>query len=274
MSSSISRHLFIQEGSSNQVSLYVTFVHKKSQTFDELDAKLTDDLSEVSFISKKFQKVKQFFKRPVQRQTSILTKLTINETPGSGLPSCGRSWWKTIHLELALKQNAVVAFIVSLFSVRPFLQYMKAIRLTRLQSLVYSDICIQQYMNISGDRLSLAAETLLKRRLNKLCQKLPQKATLGLGEPIINSRILSEGFYLSQHLNITTKVYYNMVVYHFCKNDKYIFACILQYCTMLENDSKSRIFFNSIMTKSQHFHEFFTKIFFGNFSREIKVVNS
>ena len=61
-------------------------------------------------------------------------------------------------------------------------------------------------MNISGDRLSLAAETLLKRRLNKLCQKLPQKATLGLGEPIINSRILSEGFYLSQHLNITTKV--------------------------------------------------------------------
>ena len=75
-------------------------------------------------------------------------------------------------------------------------------------------------MNISGgDRLSLTA---LQRRLSKLCQKLPQKAILGLGEPIINSRILSGGFYLSQHLNITTKVQY--MVYHFCKNDKYIFA--------------------------------------------------
>ena len=31
---------------------------------------------------------------------------------------------------------------------------------------------------------------------------------------------------------------------------------------------------NSILTKSQHFHEFFTQIFFDNFSREIKVVNS
>ena len=31
---------------------------------------------------------------------------------------------------------------------------------------------------------------------------------------------------------------------------------------------------NSILTKSQHFHEFFTQIFFENFSREIKVVNS
>ena len=31
---------------------------------------------------------------------------------------------------------------------------------------------------------------------------------------------------------------------------------------------------NSILTKAQHFHEFFTQIFFDNFSREIKVVNS
>ena len=31
---------------------------------------------------------------------------------------------------------------------------------------------------------------------------------------------------------------------------------------------------NSILTKPQHFHEFFAKIFFDNFSREIKVVNS
>ena len=30
----------------------------------------------------------------------------------------------------------------------------------------------------------------------------------------------------------------------------------------------------SILTKPQHFHEFFTQIFFDNFSREIKVVNS
>ena len=31
---------------------------------------------------------------------------------------------------------------------------------------------------------------------------------------------------------------------------------------------------NSILTKPQPFHEFFTQIFFDNFSREIKVVNS
>ena len=31
---------------------------------------------------------------------------------------------------------------------------------------------------------------------------------------------------------------------------------------------------NSILTKPQHFHELFTQIFFDNFSREIKVVNS
>ena len=31
---------------------------------------------------------------------------------------------------------------------------------------------------------------------------------------------------------------------------------------------------NSILTKLQHFHEFFNQIFFDNFSREIKVVNS
>ena len=30
---------------------------------------------------------------------------------------------------------------------------------------------------------------------------------------------------------------------------------------------------NSILTKLQHFHEFLIQIFFGNFSREIKVVN-
>ena len=31
---------------------------------------------------------------------------------------------------------------------------------------------------------------------------------------------------------------------------------------------------NSILTNPQHIQEFFTKIFFDNFSREIKVVNS
>merc|ERR1711860_188877 len=31
---------------------------------------------------------------------------------------------------------------------------------------------------------------------------------------------------------------------------------------------------NSILIKPKHFHEFFTQIFFDNFSREIKVVNS
>ena len=31
---------------------------------------------------------------------------------------------------------------------------------------------------------------------------------------------------------------------------------------------------NSILTKPQHFYEFFTQFFFANFSREIKVVNS
>ena len=31
---------------------------------------------------------------------------------------------------------------------------------------------------------------------------------------------------------------------------------------------------NSILTKPQHFHKFFTQNFFDNFSREIKVVNS
>ena len=31
---------------------------------------------------------------------------------------------------------------------------------------------------------------------------------------------------------------------------------------------------NSILTKPQHFHEFFTQIFFDSFSREINVVNS
>lgn len=48
-----------RKGSSNQVSLYVTFVHKKSQTFDELDAKLIDDLSEVSR-QKSFRKSNSF----------------------------------------------------------------------------------------------------------------------------------------------------------------------------------------------------------------------
>ena len=31
---------------------------------------------------------------------------------------------------------------------------------------------------------------------------------------------------------------------------------------------------NSILTKTQHFHEFFIQIFLDNFSREIKAVNS
>ena len=31
---------------------------------------------------------------------------------------------------------------------------------------------------------------------------------------------------------------------------------------------------NSILTKPQHFHEFFTQFFFDNFSRELKIVNS
>ena len=58
-------------------------------------------------------------------------------------------------------------------------------------------------MNISGDVSSLTPT--YKRRLTELCQKFSQKAYLGLEEPIINSRILSEGFYLSQHLSGGTK---------------------------------------------------------------------
>ena len=39
--------------------------------------------------------------------------------------------------------------------------------------------------------------------------------------------------------------------------------------------SKSQIFVQKFnFDKTQHFHEFFTQIFFDNFSREIKVVNS
>ena len=91
-------------------------------------------------------------------------------------------------------------------------------------------------MNISGDRLSLAAETLLKRRLNKLCQKLPQKATLGLGEPIINSRILSEGFYLSQHLNpgITTKVIWYTISARMTNTFSHVFCSIIQCWKMTQ----------------------------------------
>ena len=54
--------------------------------------------------------------------------------------------------------------------------------------------------------------------------------------------------------------------------------------TVMQNDSKKVHFTlfekskfcpkNSILTKPQHFHEFFTQISFDNFSREIKVVNS
>ena len=46
---------------------------------------------------------------------------------------------------------------------------------------------------------------------------------------------------------------------------------ILQFYTIQKVKFLSK---NSILTNPQHFHEFFTQIFFDNFSREIKVVNS
>ena len=107
----------------------------------------------------------------------------------------------------------------------PFLQYMKAIRLTRLYIQFYA---FNTNMNISGgDRLSLTA---LQRRLSKLCQKLPQKAILGLGEPIINSRILSGGFYLSQHLSITTKVHnlWYTISARMTNTISHVFCCVTQ----------------------------------------------
>ena len=78
--------------------------------------------------------------------------------------------------------------------------------LTTLTRLPVNSVFTQKVnvMNISGDD-SYSLTQIYKRRLTELCQKLGQKAYLGLEEPIINSRILSEGFYLSQHLNSGTK---------------------------------------------------------------------
>ena len=48
-----------------------------------------------------------------------------------------------------------------------------------------------------------------------------------------------------------------------------------QVCIHLHIVEKVNFLFkNSILTKVQHFHEFFSQFFFDNFSREIKVVNS
>ena len=48
------------------------------------------------------------------------------------------------------------------------------------------------------------------------------------------------------------------------------------YCTSLEHTIRKVKFLskNSILTKPQHFHEFFNQIFLTLFSRQIKVVNS
>ena len=66
-------------------------------------------------------------------------------------------------------------------------------------------------------------------------------------------------------------------------------AKIIHNCSLLRSHNNTFIIFyfylhtvrkikflskNSILTKPQHFHEFFTQGFFDNFSREIKVVNS
>ena len=44
--------------------------------------------------------------------------------------------------------------------------------------------------------------------------------------------------------------------------------------TLFYSRTPDAVFENSILTKPQHFHEFFTPNVFDNFSREIKVVNS
>ena len=53
--------------------------------------------------------------------------------------------------------------------------------------------------------------------------------------------------------------------------EKCIFLCEHRIHTIRKVNFLSK---NSILTKPQHFHEFFTQFFFDNFSREIKVVNS
>ena len=81
-------------------------------------------------------------------------------------------------------------------------------------------------MNISGD-LSLVQT--LKRTLTKLCQNFTQKALLGLEEPIINSRILSEGFYLSQHLNGSPSKVCIYLPIEYIWHDSFL-ACTLLCC--------------------------------------------
>ena len=74
---------------------------------------------------------------------------------------------------------------------------------------------------------------------------------------------------------------------HFCKvqqiSEKTVqvtisdrFEVILQFVFSQKQTFRKVKFLskNSILTKPQHFHDFFTQIFFDNFSREIKVVNS
>ena len=56
---------------------------------------------------------------------------------------------------------------------------------------------------------------------------------------------------------------------------KYIIANLDISMSRHHHYLKSQIFVQKFnFTKPQHFHEFFAQIFFDNFSREIKVVNS
>ena len=63
---------------------------------------------------------------------------------------------------------------------------------------------------------------------------------------------------------------------HFFKRE-YRLAILHIYFYFLNHHTIRKVKFlskNSILTKPQHFHEFFTPNFLDNFSREIKVVNS
>ena len=42
-------------------------------------------------------------------------------------------------------------------------------------------------------------------RIANLCEKFPSKTIIGLHEPIFNSNLLPEGFYLSQNMSIEPK---------------------------------------------------------------------
>ena len=99
--------------------------------------------------------------------------------------------------------------------------------------------------------------------------------------------LLRDFYYIVLHMSLTYfPAFPQMDGYETLFADDFYYVCLLCWfpimvewyakkLTATAHYSKSQIFVqNSILTKPQHFHEFFTQFFFGNFSREIKVVNS